>query len=85
MAAYTKDEALTFIEAMRRTLAGKVGFSWFVERLSDLSAYIETITAENEQLKAESRAHDLPPASIRLPTAPPTPVRPQQSSLGGAT
>jgi hypothetical protein len=52
MAEYTKDEALTFIEAMRRTLAGKVGFSWFVERLSDLSAYIETITAENERLKA---------------------------------
>ena len=53
MADYTKDEALVFIEAMRRTLAGKVGFSWFVERLSDLSAYIETITAENERLKAE--------------------------------
>jgi hypothetical protein len=61
MAAYTKDEALTFIEAMRRTLTGKVGFSWFVERLSDLSAYIETITAENERLKAElesARAQD---------------------------
>jgi len=52
MAGYTKDEALTFIEAMRRTLAGKVGFSWFVERLSDLSAYIESITAENERLNA---------------------------------
>jgi hypothetical protein len=61
MAAYTKDEALTFIEAMSRTLAGKVGFSWFVERLSELSAYIETITAENERLKAElesARAQD---------------------------
>ena len=55
MAAYTKDEALTFIEAMRRTLAGKVGFSWFVETLSDLSAYIEIITAENEQLRGRAR------------------------------
>jgi hypothetical protein len=52
MAEYTKDEALTFIEAMRLTLSGKVGFKWLTEKLSDLAAYIESITAENERLNA---------------------------------
>jgi hypothetical protein len=49
---YTKDDALVFIEAIRLTVSGKVGFKWLVERLSDLSAYIESITAENERLWA---------------------------------
>lgn len=52
MAELTKDEVLAFIDAMRRTLEGKVGFKWLVERLSDITAYVESITAENERLNA---------------------------------
>jgi hypothetical protein len=52
VAEYTKDEALAFIDAIRLTLDGKVGFKWLVGRLSELSAYIEMITAENERMKA---------------------------------
>jgi hypothetical protein len=52
MSEYTKDEALAFINAIRLTLGGKVGFKWLAERLSDLAAYIESITAENERLNA---------------------------------
>jgi hypothetical protein len=52
MSEYTKDEALVFIKAIRLTLGGKVGFKWLVDRLSDLGAYIEFITAENERLNA---------------------------------
>jgi hypothetical protein len=54
VAEFTKEEALAFIDAMRLALRGKVGFQWLVEKLSALSAYIETITAENEQLKART-------------------------------
>ena len=52
MAEYTKAEALAFIEAMRITLDGKTGFKWLVAKLSDLGAYIETISAENERMSA---------------------------------
>lgn len=52
MAEYTKEEALAFIDAMRRTLTGKTGFKWLVERLSGLAAYVESISAENERLNA---------------------------------
>ncbi len=52
MSEYTKDEALAFIEAIRLTLSGKVGFKWLVEKLSSLAAYIESIAAENERLNA---------------------------------
>lgn len=52
MAEYTKDEALAFVEAMRLTISGKVGFKWFTERLSTLSEYIESLANENEQLSA---------------------------------
>ncbi len=52
MSEYTKDEALAFIDAMRLTLEGKVGFKWLVEKLSGLAAYIESINAENERLNA---------------------------------
>lgn len=52
MAEYTKDEALAFIEAMRLTLDGKVGFRWLVAKLSDLAAYVESIADENELLNA---------------------------------
>jgi hypothetical protein len=49
---YTKDEALAFIEAMRLTIAGKVGFKWMTEKLALLSAYIDSLAAENERLNA---------------------------------
>lgn len=52
MSDLTKDEALTFVEAIRLTLNGKVGFRWLVLRLTSLSDYIESVTTENEQLKA---------------------------------
>jgi hypothetical protein len=52
MSEYTNDEALAFIEAIRLTLADKVGFKWLVERLSGLAAFIETVTAENTRLNA---------------------------------
>lgn len=52
MSEYTKDEALAFINAIRLSLDGKVGFKWLVEKLSDLAAYIESVAAENERLNA---------------------------------
>ncbi len=50
MSDYTKDEALAFIETARVGLVGKVGFKWYVERLSQLAGYVEEIAAENESL-----------------------------------
>ena len=50
VAEYSKDEALTFVDAIRSMLSGKPGFKWLVERLTDLTAYIETTAAENDQL-----------------------------------
>ncbi|KAF0209514.1 MAG: hypothetical protein Q8S43_08875 [Actinomycetota bacterium] len=52
MPEYTKDEALAFIESMRVLVASRVGFKWLAEKLSHLSAYIESITDENDELKA---------------------------------
>jgi len=52
MSEYSKDEALAFINAIRATLSGKVGFKWMVEKLSDLAAYIESVAEENERLNA---------------------------------
>jgi len=52
MSEYTKDEALTFIEAMRLSLNGKVGFKWYVERLSQLTEFIQSVTDENDRLNA---------------------------------
>lgn len=52
MAEYTKDEALAFIDAARTGLSGKVGFKWYVERLSALYAYIGSLADENERLNA---------------------------------
>lgn len=49
---YTKDEALAFIESMRLTVAGRVGFTWLGEKLSDLGTYVESVVAENERLNA---------------------------------
>jgi hypothetical protein len=50
MPEYGKDEALAFIEAMRLTIAGKTGFKWMTERLSDLGDFVVEVTAENERL-----------------------------------
>lgn len=50
MAEYSKDEALAFIEAMRLTIKGKVGFKWMVAKLSDLSGYIESVAGDNARL-----------------------------------
>lgn len=47
MQEFTKEEALAFIDAMRLTLDGKVGFKWLVEKLGALSGYIESIADEN--------------------------------------
>jgi hypothetical protein len=58
MPEYSKDEALAFIEAMRLTLTGKTGFKWLVEKLSSLSAYIESVSAEDERLNAYIDARD---------------------------
>ena len=52
VAEYSRDEALAFVDAIRSMLAGKPGFKWLVERLSDLTGYIETTAAENEQLNS---------------------------------
>ncbi len=52
MPEYTKDEALAFINGLRLSLSGRVGFKWLAGKLSDLAAYIESITAENERLNA---------------------------------
>ena len=52
MGEYTKDEALAFIESLRLTVAGRVGFRWLGEKLSSLAAYVESVTAENERLNA---------------------------------
>ena len=49
---FTTVEALAFIDAIHGNLQGKVGFKWFVERLSLLSGYVESTGAENEQLNA---------------------------------
>ena len=48
----TKDEALAFIQAMSLLPGDKVGFKWLVEKLADLSAYVESVAGENEQLHA---------------------------------
>lgn len=50
MAEYTRDEALAFLDAVRLTVEGKVGFKWMVAKLSDLSAFVDSVTAENAAL-----------------------------------
>ena len=52
MAVETREEALAFIDAMRLTIQGKVGFKWMTERLSELTAYVVSVADENERLKA---------------------------------
>ncbi len=52
MAEYTKAEALAFIDATRLTIEGKTGFRWMAEKLGDLSAFIESMAAENERMSA---------------------------------
>ena len=52
MSEYTKAEALAFIDATRLTIEGKTGFRWMAEKLGDLSAFIESMAAENERMSA---------------------------------
>ena len=52
MPLLAKDEALAFIQAMRLTLEGKVGFRWMAEKLAGLAAYVESIETENAHLNA---------------------------------
>ncbi|MCL1847494.1 MAG: hypothetical protein FWF91_05960 [Coriobacteriia bacterium] len=53
MALETKEEVLAFLEANRQMFAKKTGFRHMTEQLSDIIAYIEKLSAENEQLKVE--------------------------------
>jgi hypothetical protein len=53
---FTKDEAVAFIESMRLTLVNRVGFRWMVERLSSLTAFVESVSEENERLQAYIRS-----------------------------
>jgi len=48
--AYTREEALAFVDAIRLTIQGKTGFKWMVEKLSDLAAFIDATGAENDAL-----------------------------------
>lgn len=48
----TREEAVTFIEAMRLQLADRVGFRWIAEKLSALENYVESISAENARFNA---------------------------------
>lgn len=50
MSAYSRDEALAFVEAIRANLTGKTGFRWFVERLTQLEGYIKELDSENMAL-----------------------------------
>lgn len=52
MAVETREEALVFVDAMRLTIEGKVGFKWMTERLSDLREYLVALADENERLTA---------------------------------
>jgi len=52
MDEFTKDEALAFLEAMRRQLAGKVGFSWITAKLSGLGVLIGSLADENARMSA---------------------------------
>lgn len=52
MAAYAKEEALAFVDAIRLTIQGKTGFKWMAEKLTDLSSFIDSMGAENQALNA---------------------------------
>lgn len=58
MPEYTTEEALAFIEAMRRAIEGRVGFKWHVERLSRLADFVESLAAENEALRRGEHGHE---------------------------
>ena len=52
MSEFNEADALAFIESMRLTLVNRVGFRWMVDKLSGLSAYVESLIAENRRLNA---------------------------------
>ncbi len=67
MAEFTKDEALAFIHAMSLTLKGKVGFKWMVEKLTDLGMFIESLAAENDELRTRLAAATV--SAVRIEAA----------------
>lgn len=52
MAGYTRDEALALVDSMRILVGNRTGFKWMAGKLSHLSEYIESVSAENERLNA---------------------------------
>lgn len=52
MTQVTREDALSFIEAIRLTVAGKAGFKWLDEKLSRLRDYVEALADENESYRA---------------------------------
>jgi len=52
MALETQEDVLAFLEANRQMFAKKTGFKHMTQQLSDVIAFIEKLSAENERLKA---------------------------------
>jgi len=52
MGELTQEEAVAFIESMRLTVAGHVGFRWMTEKLATLADHVEALGAENRRLSA---------------------------------
>ena len=52
MSAFTRDEALAFVQALRLHIDGKPGFTWFSQRLVALIEYMEGNAAEVERFNA---------------------------------
>lgn len=52
MSQYTTDEAIAFIESMRLTVAGRPGFRWLDDKLSELAAFVASLAVENERMRA---------------------------------
>lgn len=52
MTQVTREDALSFLEAVRLTVAGKAGFKWLDEKLSRLRDYVEELADENEEYRA---------------------------------
>ena len=53
MALNTKEEVLAFLEANRQMFANRTGFRHYAEQLSDVIAFIEGLSEEDERLKED--------------------------------
>ena len=49
MAFANKEEALAFVQAMQLAVKGKPGFTWLVNELDDLYAYVDENTRETNE------------------------------------